>query len=97
MLTLLSRGRGLTALAFIALVMAVSTPAAAGGGSKAIAQYKTLLQESLTQKFGVIFYLHGQTVAGVVTKITDENVVEVRNQEHDRVIIRLDAIDAIAH
>ena len=74
----------------------LSTPALAGGG-KAIAQYKILLQESLSKKFGLVFYVKGQTIPGVVTKITDENVVEVRNQEHERILIRLDAIDALAH
>ena len=87
-----------SARVFIVVVFAaVAMPVAAGSGGKAIAQYKALLQESLAQKFGLVFYLRGQTIAGVVTRITDENVVEVRNQEHDRIIIRLDAVDAIAH
>ena len=76
---------------------ALSAPACAGGNSKAIAQFKELLQESLAKKFGLQFYLQGQVIPGIVTKITDDNVVEVKNQEHERIMIRLDRVDAIAH
>jgi hypothetical protein len=86
----------LLTVVLLALVCA-GAPVHAAGSGKAIAQFKILLQESMAKKFGLVFYVRGQTIAGMVTKITDENVVEVRNQEHERIMIRLDAIDALAH
>ena len=66
-------------------------------GSKTPDAYQALLKESLEKKFGLTFYLNGATVPGVVTKIGDDGFVEVRNQEHGRIIIRMDRVDAIAH
>ncbi|MEP7365563.1 MAG: hypothetical protein ABI972_20095 [Acidobacteriota bacterium] len=54
-----------------------------------------LLDISQANKRGLIFYLNGQTVAGYVTKISD-HTVEVRNQQHDRVILLRDRIDGVA-
>jgi len=54
-----------------------------------------LLEASLANKRGLIFYLNGQIVAGYVTKIGD-HAVEVRNQQHDRVILLLDRLDGVA-
>ncbi len=64
----LHRAPLLTAV-MLALAVAGAQAQAAGSG-KAIAQYKTLLQESMAKKFGLVFYIRGQTIAGVVTKIT---------------------------
>ena len=46
---------------------------------------------------GVILPLtpRGQVIPGVVTAITDDGAVEVRNQARDRIVIRLDRVDAI--
>ena len=65
--------------------------------SKTPDAYQALLKESLEKKFGLIFYLNGATVPGVVTKIGDDGYVEVRNQEHGRIIIRRERVDALAH
>ena len=59
--------------------------------------YLVLLKESLDKKFGLTFYVNGATVPGVVTRIGDDGYVEVRNQEHGRIIIRMDRVDAVAH
>jgi len=54
-----------------------------------------LFQLSMKDKKGVTFFLSGQTIAGIVTKV-DSEVVEARSQTHSRIIIRLDQILAVA-
>lgn len=39
--------------------------------------------------------MRGQTIGGAVTKIGPD-YVEVRNQTHSRIVIKLDSIDALA-
>lgn len=58
--------------------------------------FAELLQTSQAEKKGLVFYLGGQTVAGIVIKITGNDLVEVRNQTHSRILIRLDRVDAVA-
>ena len=58
--------------------------------------YKELFQTSQKEKRGLTFYVNGQTIPGVVTKIVNDQVVEVHNQIHDRVVILVDRIDALA-
>jgi hypothetical protein len=54
-----------------------------------------LFELSQKQKKGLTFYIGGQCLGGVVTKIGDE-LVEVRNQEYDRILIRIASVDAVA-
>ncbi len=58
--------------------------------------WDALLQLSLKEKKGLTFFLNGQTIPGVVTNVIGDEGVEVKNQTHDRIIIRLDSVDAIA-
>lgn len=64
--------------------------------SKTPDAYQGLLKESLEKKFGLTFYVNGEIIPGIVVKMDDDGYVEVRNQEHGRVIIRMDRVDAIA-
>ena len=57
--------------------------------------FQELLEFSLANKRGLTFYLNGQTVAGYVTKIGG-HTVEVRNQQHDRIVILFERIDGVA-
>jgi hypothetical protein len=57
--------------------------------------FQVLLEFSLANKRGLTFYVNGQAVVGYVTKIAD-HTVEVRNQQHDRVILLIDRIDGVA-
>jgi len=54
-----------------------------------------LFQLSMKEKRGITFFLPGQAIAGVVTKV-DAEAVEARSQTHSRIIIRLDQILAVA-
>ncbi len=84
------------ALMFVLVVGCGLSLAAEARGSKTPDAYQELLKESLEKKFGLTFYLNGATVPGVVTRIGDDGYVEVRNQEHGRIIIRMDRVDAVA-
>lgn len=84
-----------TRAGLIALLLGMTLNANAGDAATP-AVYRELMQQSIEQKFGLEFYVKGQVIPGVVTRLGDDGVVEVRNQTRDRVIIRLDRIDAIA-
>ena len=58
--------------------------------------WNELMQLSQKEKKGLTFYIKGETVPGIVTNMIGDDFVEVRNQTHSRIVIRLDSIDAIA-
>jgi endonuclease YncB( thermonuclease family) len=58
--------------------------------------FAELLELSRTEKKGLTFYTGGQSIAGIVMKVNGNETVEVRNQTHSRVVIRLDRVDAVA-
>jgi hypothetical protein len=58
--------------------------------------YQELFEYSQKEKRGLTFFVKGQTISGIVTKVIEGEAVEVRNQTHNRIIIRLDQIDAVA-
>ena len=58
--------------------------------------FQELFDYSLKEKKGLTFFVQGQTIPGVVTKILSEDAIEVRNQTSSRIIIRLDRIDAVS-
>ena len=58
--------------------------------------FKELIELSHKEKRGLTIFIKGQTIAGIVTQIIGLEAIEVRNQTFSKVIIRLDAIDAMA-
>lgn len=59
--------------------------------------FKEMLEQSQEAKKGLTFYVKGQTISGYVVKISEGgDVVEVRNQTHSRIAIRLEKVEAIA-
>lgn len=59
--------------------------------------YRDLLLYSQRERRGLTFYVRGQALPGVVRHILEaEEAVEVYNQGHDRIVIRLEAVDALA-
>ena len=54
-----------------------------------------VLQASLDGKKGVMVYVRGQNIAGVVTKMA-EGFVELRSREYARIVVKIDSIDAVA-
>ena len=55
---------------------------------------KELLEASQNEKKGITLYMKGQSIGGVVTKIGE--MVELRNREFSRIVVRMDAIDGAA-
>lgn len=72
---------------------AQGTSASAGSASQT---YQDLFALSQKEKRGLTFYVRGQAIPGIVTRVIGAEAVEVRNQTHGRIIIRLDRIDALA-
>jgi len=58
--------------------------------------FKELIELSHKEKRGLTIFIKGQTIAGIVTQIIGLEAIEVRNQTFSRIIIRLDAVDAMA-
>lgn len=60
------------------------------------AAFRELLDASLNEKVGLTFFMDGQAVPAVVTKINDDGTVEGRSQQYDRIVIRMRRVNAIA-
>lgn len=58
--------------------------------------FEVLISLSHKEGIGLIFYVNGHAIPGVVINPPHDGVVEVRNQQHDSILIRLDHVDAIA-
>jgi len=58
--------------------------------------FKELIETSETEKRGLTIFFKGQTIAGIVTRVIGDEAIEVRNQTYSRIIIRFDAIEAMA-
>ena len=78
---------------FIGLCFAMSSAYGLADDAQA---FRELLEMSLKEKKGLVFYVNGQTIAGAVTRLIGEDAVEVKNREFGRIIIRLDRIDVVA-
>ena len=56
---------------------------------------REILEASQNDKKGCTLYLKGQTIGAVVVKISGD-LVELRSREYSRIMVRMDAIDAVA-
>ena len=56
---------------------------------------KELLETSVKEKKGVMLYVKGQAIPGLVLKVAND-MVELRSREYSHIIVRMDAIDAVA-
>lgn len=73
----------------IAAAMTATMASAQGGGDPLLG----VLKASMEGKKGVTLHVRGQTIALVVTGITDQ-YVEGRNQQSSRIVVRMASIDA---
>src|SRR5689334_4050854 len=80
-----------TCLTAVAGAVAIA-PTVFGGD---LTNMKELLEASQNEKKSVMLYMKGQTLGGVVTRIAGD-IVELRNREYGRIMVRIDAIDAAA-
>ena len=79
----------------IALLGAAAVAAAAPVFGKDNNSMQEILQASQNDKKGVSVYVKGQAIAGIVVKIAGD-IVELRSREFSRIVIKMDAIDAVA-
>ena len=56
---------------------------------------REILEASQNEKKGVTLYIKGQSIGGGVVKVSGDTV-ELRSREYSRIVVRIDAIDAIA-
>lgn len=99
-----SRRWGALALALaVALTVAIASlaPAPAASDSeedppRAVASFQQMFELSKSQKKGLILFVQGQTIAGLVVSFSDE-AVEMRSQQYERIVVRIDRIDGIAY
>jgi hypothetical protein len=57
--------------------------------------FNEILEASQKDKKGVMLHVRGQSIAGVVVKISGESV-ELRSREYSRIVVKLEAIDAVS-
>ena len=94
-MALSTQSRKVLKASLLAIVLTLINVTAASAQSPAAQSFRELLDRSEKERKGLMFYVKGQTIPGVVVKI-GADTVEVRNQTYGRIIIRLDSIDAVA-
>ncbi len=57
--------------------------------------FQPVLEASLAEKKGVMFYVKGQSIPGIVTKVNVDSV-ELRSREYSRIVVKIESIDAVA-
>jgi hypothetical protein len=86
----------LLSLSLVSVKASAQTPTAEKPSAPTVAQlYQELLELSQKERRGLVFFVRGQTIPGIVTKIFGQEAVQVRNQTYGRLIIRLDQVDAL--
>ena len=73
------------------IVAAAAVPAIGGTTS----MFRSILEASQNDKKGLMLWVKGQSIPGVVVKIDAESV-ELRSREYGRIVVRLDSLDAAA-
>lgn len=86
----------LLAVALLCTIRLVGNHSVSAQTGIAAIYFEELIQQSLKEKKGLTFYIKGQTIGGVVTKVSGPGAIEVRNQTYSRIVIRLDEVDAVA-
>jgi hypothetical protein len=74
------------------LVAAAAAVPAIGGSTP---MFRSILEASQNEKKGLMLYVKGQAIPGMVVKIEAEHV-EMRSREYGRIVVKLDSIDAAA-
>ena len=57
--------------------------------------FREILEWSMKEKKGLTFWIHGQTVGGAVVRMIGNDAVEIRSQQHSKVIVKLASVDAV--
>jgi hypothetical protein len=62
---------------------------------KDVPAMREIFETSQKSMKGLMLYVKGQSIAGIVTKI-DGDFLELRSREYSRIVVRVDSIDAAA-
>ena len=74
------------------LIAAAAAVPAIGGNTP---MFRSILEASQNEKKGLMIYVRGQAIPGLVVKIEAESV-ELKSREYGRIVVKLDSIDAVA-
>jgi hypothetical protein len=85
----------------LTVVLSSLVPALAAADSEedppmAVASFQQMFELSKSQKKGLTLFVQGQTIAGLVVSFSDQ-AVEMRSQQYERIVVRIDRIDGIAY
>lgn len=82
----------------LALAFAASTLIAADAAAppKIDTSFQQMFDLSKSQNKGLVLFVQGQSIAGLVVAYSDE-AVELRSQQYERIVVRVDRIDGLAH
>ncbi len=83
--------RRTTLKTMIAAAAVAAVPAIGGNTS----MFRSILEASQNEKKGLMLYVKGQAIPGLVVKIDAESV-ELRSREYSRIVVKIDAIDGAA-
>jgi hypothetical protein len=75
------------------MIVAAAAAVPAIGGTTSM--FRSILEASQNEKKGLMLYVKGQSIAGLVVKI-DAETVELRSREYGRIVVRIDSLDAVA-
>lgn len=75
------------------MIVAAAAAVPAIGGNTSM--FHSILEASQTDKKGLMLWVRGQSIPGIVVKI-DTETVELRSREYGRIVVRLDSLDAAA-
>lgn len=87
----LSNPRRMTASAALALCLL----SGAAKADELARVFEPALAAAQQERKGVTLLVAGQQIGGAVTRIQSGQWVELRSQQHGRIIVRLDRIDAL--
>jgi hypothetical protein len=76
-----------------AMLVLAGTNARAGEPPSGIEQ---TLGSAQQEKRSVMLYVAGQAIGGAVVRVEPGRLVELRNQQYGRIVVRLDRVDAVA-
>lgn len=76
-----------------ALLVVAGANAHAGEPPSSIEQTLGAAQQD---KRSVMLYVGGQTIGGAIVRVEPGRLVELRNQQYGRIVVRLDRVDAVA-
>jgi hypothetical protein len=75
------------------MIVAAAAAVPAIGGSPSM--FRSILEASQSEKKGLMLWVKGQSIPGVVVKIDAESV-ELRSREYGRIVVKLESLDAAA-